>query len=90
MFFISVKEINRLISKRMSNIYLKGHTRKAGLWTHGLDVWSLYAWTLGLWMTGRLTSGRLDSERRDTWTLDAWIQEILSIFSDIYFFLLII
>ena len=41
------------------------HTRKAGLWMHGLDAWTLDArmlglWTLALWMPGSLDSGSLD------------------------------
>ena len=43
------------------------HSGKAGLWTHGLD-----AWTLGPWMSERLDFGRLDSGHLDAWTLDAW------------------
>ena len=59
------------------------------------------SWTLNAW-SGRLDSKRLDSGRLDAWTLDAWsldtwtldawtlgfwTQKVLSIFSDIYFFL---
>ena len=66
-----------------------------GLWTTGpldfgrLDPWNLDSWTLddrtlGLWPHRRLDYGRLYA-----WTLDHWSQEILSIFSNIYFFLII-
>ena len=61
-----------------------------GLWTTGLldsgqlDAWTLDGWTLGLWTPRHLHSGRLDA-----WTLDPWSQEILSIFSNICFFLII-
>ena len=52
-------------------------------WT--LDDWTLDGWILDDWTLGPWTSGRLDSAR-----VDAWNQEILSIFSGIYFSLLII
>ena len=39
---------------------------------------------LGLWTPRRLGSGR-----RDAWTPDPWSQKILSVFSNIYFFLII-
>ena len=53
--------------------------------------WTLNAWS-GRLDSKRLDSGRLDAWSLDTWTLDAWTlgfwtQKILSIFSDIYFFL---
>ena len=38
-----------------------------------------------IWMLSTLDAWILDA-----WTLDTWSQEILSIFSDIYFFLIII
>ena len=41
-------------------------------------------WRFGLWTAGRLDSGLLD-----TGTLDAWTQEILSIFSALYFLIII-
>ena len=46
-----------------------------GFWTLGLGTTGF--WTIGLWTTGRMDFGRLDLE-------------ILSIFSDIYFFLLVL
>lgn len=49
-------------------------------WT--LDIWTLDAWSFGLWTTRRLDSGCLDCS--------PWTKEILSIFSDIYFFVIII
>ena len=65
-------------------LQLNWHTEKAGLWTHGLD-----AWTLNDWKLGRLGSERLDSVQLDAWTLEPWIQKIISVFSDIYYFLII-
>ena len=60
-----------------------------------LDAWILDAWTLNNWILGHLDSERLDSEQLDVWILDAWTvdpwtQKILSIFSDISFFLVTI
>ena len=60
-----------------------------------LDSGPLDAWTLNNWMLGHLDSERLDSEQLDVWILDAWTvdpwtQKILSIFSDISFFLVTI
>ena len=60
-----------------------------------LDSGPLDAWTLNNWMLGHLDSERLDSEQMDVWILDAWTvdpwtQKILSIFSDISFFLVTI
>ena len=46
---------------------LGGHTGKAGLWTHGLDVWTFGLWTLVLWTTGRFAWTLY------AWTLDAWM-----------------
>ena len=60
-----------------------------------LDSGPLDAWTLNNWMLGHLDSERLDSEQLDVWILDAWTvdpwtQKILSIFSEISFFLVTI
>ena len=60
-----------------------------------MDAWILDAWTLNNWILGHLDSERLDSEQLDVWILDAWTvdpwtQKILSIFSDISFFLVTI
>ena len=59
--------VARLWEKYLSKGNLIKHIGKAGLWTHGLDAWTLGAMTLGLWTLGRLQSGRLDA-----WTLDDW------------------
>ena len=58
-------------------------------WT--LGVWSgcFASWTQDDWTLGLCTPKRLDSGLLDAWTLDPWSQEILSIFKNIYFFLLI-
>ena len=60
-----------------SKLWKFGNTGKAGLWTHGLDIWTLDSWTLGLWTAGRLDSGRLNPGNSFH-------------FSDIYFFILIV
>ena len=75
-----VKAVKATFSSLLKGSFVQ-HIGKAGLWTHGLDVWTLDGWTLGIWTTRWLDSGRLGA-----WILDAWTQEILSIFSDIYFF----
>ena len=81
----------RLDSGRLGSEHLDAWTLDA--WT--LDAWMLRLWTLGLSTLGHLDFGRLDSGRLDiwtlgNWTLHPWTQKILSIFSDIYFFLIII
>ena len=68
-------------------VYRKSWT--LGVWSGLLDsgqlgAWTLDGWTLGLWTPRHLGSGRLDA-----WTLDPWSQEILSIFSNICFYLII-
>ena len=55
-----------------------------------LDAWILDAWTLNNWMLGHLDSEQLDVWILDAWTVDPWTQKILSIFSDISFFLVTI
>ena len=60
-----------------------------------LDAWTLDACTLGNWTLGHLGSERLYSGQLNTWILDGWTlhprtQKILSIFSYIYFFLLLL
>ena len=55
-----------------------------------LDAWILDAWTLNNWMLGYLDSEQLDVWILDAWTVDPWTQKILSIFSDISFFLVTI
>ena len=54
------------------NLERIGHNGKAGLWTHGLDAWTLDAGKLGLWTTGRLDPGRLNAWTLDAWTLNDW------------------
>ena len=73
--------------------YRKSWTLDA--WYGRLDSGRLDAWTLDDWTLGRLSSEHFDSVQPDAWTLDAWtldpsIQKVLPIFSDIYYFLIII
>ena len=58
-----------------------------GLWRdRSLDAWTLDAWTLDCqW----LDAWTFDASTLDTWTLDPWTKEILSIFSNIYFFFIL-
>ena len=58
--------------------------------TGQLDSWTMDSWTqndctLGLW-----TPRRLDSGWMDAWILEPWSHEILSIFNNIYFSLIIV
>ena len=74
------------IWKLLKHTYIR-HTKKAGLWTHGLDAWTLDPWTFGLWTPGHLDSGRLDARTLYPWTLGIWIlrpRKFYSILSSYY------